>query len=250
VSIGHATPAIRVESVSVAVNATGSAIVAWCEQRATGAAIAANLFVPGSGWGTATDLETITACVHSPDRAFWPNVSSVDTGITNLGVATAVWSSNGRVHLRRYAPGVGFRPIEALTSAGAAINPKVAVSLSSGDTIVAWKEANAAVHARRYSAVSGFWTPDTPLGGSGAIPTLGVGIDERGRGMVAFSEVNPGGGWAAAAARFNENFRPSEIVGIPMATAYELDLAMSRDGYAFLVWTQALRDVWGVVYHP
>lgn len=259
VNIGAALPPERVESVRVAVNATGVTIVAWCETRAGGAAVMAHV-LPPAGSGGATELGAVPACVVSPNPEAWPNVSTLDVGITDLGVPTVVWSSGGRVVVRRAVPGGAWRPTEAL-GGSAAINPKVAVNPARGDNIVAWKESGGAVHARSYSAASGRWTADTTVGGGGANPSLAVGIDGRGRGMVAFPSETPRlpsepPYTEVTAVRFNNGswFESTVAATRPL----ELDMAMADDGEAFLVWTSAQagaleaeqRALWGAVYTP
>ena len=124
-------------SPQVAVDASGNAVAVWSQLGATArSSISASRFVPGSGWGAATLLET-------DDGEAWNPQVAVDAS----GNAIAVWNqSDGTrfdVWANRYIPGAGWGTANLLETdnAGHAGSPQVAVS-PAGQAVAVWHQSN------------------------------------------------------------------------------------------------------------
>jgi hypothetical protein len=108
----------------------------------------ANRYVPGTGWGTATVIET--------DNSGTANTPQVE--MNGSGQALAVWSqSDGtrdNIWANRYVPGAGWdtaAPIE-IENVGDAVNPEVAIN-DTGQAMAVWLQSDGTrdnVWANRY----------------------------------------------------------------------------------------------------
>lgn len=145
----------RAEEPQVAVDPTGSATVVWSQFDGMRTNIWANRYEPGSGWGTATLLETDnTSDVRPPQVAVDP-----------FGNVTAVWiqSDNtfSNVWSNRYVPGSGWGTATLLeTEEGGASQARVAVD-GSGNAIAVWRLHNGirlSLWANRYVSGVGWGT--------------------------------------------------------------------------------------------
>jgi hypothetical protein len=238
-----------VVSLSVSTNRAGDGVAAWCERRTAGAQIVANTFSPASGWRGATDLASVPACLgKAPTFDFLPDRTTVDTGITDLGVATVAWT-DGDLKYRRFVadPRVLWTATQSISTEGGVSNVEIAVNRN-GETLAVWQTdgaGRALIEASRYSTASSVWSPASVLAPHGfRPPQIAVGVDDAGRGMVAFID-----GQAATAVRYNgASFLAPVRLG--RVGDYELDLAVSGNGYAHFTWVWGQRDLFAAVYTP
>jgi hypothetical protein len=238
-----------VVSLSVATNRAGEGVAAWCERREGGAQIVANVFSSASGWRGATDLASVPACLgKAPAFEFLPDRTTVDTGITDLGVATVVWT-DGDLKYRRFVPGARslWTATQSISTEGDVSNVEMAVNRN-GETLVVWQTdgtGRALIEASRFSTASGLWSASSVLAPHGfRPPQIAVGVDDAGRGMVAF--IN---GQAATAVRYDGT---SFLAPVRLGRVgdYEIDLAVSGNGYAHVTWVWGQRDLFAAFYVP
>lgn len=143
----------------VAIDANGNAMVVWAQFDGSWNNIWANRYVSGSGWTTATVIESnnISPGGNYPEIAF-----------DSSGNAIVVWYENDgswdSIYSNYYTVDVGWGASQLIESgnAGGALNPQIAVS-SSGNAIAVWHQSDGAVYnivANRYTAGSGWGTEE------------------------------------------------------------------------------------------
>jgi hypothetical protein len=241
-----------ITSLRIAANHDGTAVAAWCERRNVRSFIRANLFGLGGGWGGATDMGSVPTCTPdvSVEMIEYSRLAVVDAGINDLGLASVLWTDGG-IKLRRFvpAPGVGWTPVETLASGADAIQVRMAVS--NGGIIAAWLTTIARrpgiVQARVYSPATGSWSPTAtvaPASSHYRYPHLAAGVDDRGRGMLAFLHE----GYATTSRWDGTGFGALARHGD--FGSYEVDMAMDPNGWAFLIWIWGNQRVWLANYSP
>jgi hypothetical protein len=138
--IGEGYP---VAGLQLAADSMGNAIAVWADS----AAILANRYSPGSGWGDAMQINTGYA-LDDPQIAMAPD-----------GTALAAWGNRDgfpySAYGRRYTPAGGWEPIRLIESGSGNVlcSPRIAIDRT-GNAMVAWEQASGAnglIHARRVS---------------------------------------------------------------------------------------------------
>ncbi|MGB8328672.1 MAG: choice-of-anchor Q domain-containing protein, partial [Polyangiales bacterium] len=119
-------------SPQVAVDPSGSALVVWEEWRATGSTIAANRYMPATGWGAAGRI-----AIDEASYAYSPMVA-----IDPSGNAFAAWSQSGSIWVDRFMPDTGWRaPVPITTGdAGYVYPPQVAFD-ADGNALAVWSQS-------------------------------------------------------------------------------------------------------------
>lgn len=142
------------DQAQVAVDSSGNAIVVWRQNDTTRSNIESNRFVIGTGWGTATLIETDNA-----GSAEYPKIA-VDAS----GDAIAVWrQSDGTLYniwSNRYSVGTGWGTATLIETddAGHAGNPQVAVD-DAGNAIAVWQQYDGdreSIYSNRYVVGTGW----------------------------------------------------------------------------------------------
>jgi hypothetical protein len=132
----------------IAVDASGNAHAVWYQDDGVRTNIWANRYVVGTGWGTATLIETDDA-----GDAFLPQIA-VDAS----GNALAVWyQSDGartNIWVNRYVMGSGWGAATLIETdnAGTATSPQIAVD-ASGNALVVWSQSSGSrysIHSARF----------------------------------------------------------------------------------------------------
>jgi hypothetical protein len=150
----------------VAVDTSGNAVAVWYQSDGTRINILANRYVAGSGWGTATLIETDNA----------GDAYGAQVAVGGSGNAVAVWyqsdGTRNNVWANRYAAGSGWGTATLIETdnAGDAYGAQVAVD-GSGDAVAVWFQNDGSrfnIWANRYGARSGW-------GGAELIETDNVG---------------------------------------------------------------------------
>jgi len=170
---------------SVAVDASGNALVVWERWDGTFFSISANRYVVGVGWGDAETIETGNA-----GDALTPEVA-----MTGSGDAIAVWSQTDSDHLNiwsnRYEVGTGWGTAEKVgaDSTGFAGKPQIG-SDGHGNAIVVWTQWDGAqndILSNRYAACVGWGAPEMiiPDGWSTAANPH-VAVDGMGNAIALF----------------------------------------------------------------
>lgn len=205
--------------------------------------IYANIYTPGSGWGTATLIQTGTNFSYSPHGA-----------INNAGRAVVTWpqrpGATGRdLWANLYVPGAGWetpRTIESLT--GTPLDPYVAID-SKGNAIVVFNYDDGAdkmIYANLYTPGTGWatdWETERSIeSGTGFTSNPRVLFDPSGGAMALWGEgdvsaaeriiVNrytPGSGWAL-------DWGTEQLIENQTDTIAYFDFAASPFGSFLAVW--------------
>lgn len=173
--------------------ATGRAVFTWLHTVNGTVNVWARDFDPASGWGTATNLESVDGMTGTPSA-----------GVDGSGNAMVVWAQmtpRWSIWASRFARGTGWGTPQLLethdTVGGLDIDPALAVS-DNGQALVAWK---AALHN---DTINGLWTVRfTPSAGWGtserrvAAPAGGparsrpaLAADAQGRAVLAWGQLD------------------------------------------------------------
>ena len=120
---------------SLAVNGDGNAMAVWRQWDDAGVAISiwANRYDVGSGWGTATLIETGSGAADNADVA-----------MDSSGNATAVWKqsdgTSNNIYANRYVPGQGWGTVALIETGNSGADfPKVGMD-DHGNAIAEWRQ--------------------------------------------------------------------------------------------------------------
>ena len=137
---------------SLAVNGDGNAMATWRQWDDAGVAISiwANRYDVGSGWGTATLIETGSG---SADNA--------DVAMDSSGNATAVWKqsdgTSNNIYANRYVAGQGWGTAALIETGNSGADfPKVETD-GNGNAIAVWRQRGS-VWSNRFTSGSGTGT--------------------------------------------------------------------------------------------
>jgi hypothetical protein len=227
-------------SPEIALDGSGNAIAVWQQADGSGIyGIYSNRYVAGSGWGTATAIESGSGEVGEPQIA-------MDSG----GNAIAVWDQDdgtgiNSIYANRYTVGSGWGTATAIESDDInAGGPEIAVN-SSGNAVAIWGENDGtknSTHANHYAAGSG-WGAAADIGigtVTGEVNRNQVAIDESGNAIAIWNQYDgtvfniytntyvPGTGWETAKTLENEPY-----------DAFSPDIAFNGLGNAIALWTQS-----------
>ncbi|WP_028672398.1 Ig-like domain-containing protein [Saccharospirillum impatiens] len=231
----------RVGAPQIAFDAEGNAVAVWYQADGIRFNIYSNRYTTGSGWGTATLIETEDA-----GDAIHPQVA-VDTS----GNVLAVWEqSDGNqfsIYANRYTPGSGWGSTTLIETdnAGNARSPQIAFD-ASGNALAVWKQTDGSgarfnIHANRYTAGSGWGTATLiQIDNSGNADYPQIAVDAEGNALAVWSQLDdtrynihanrytPGSGWGSAT-----------LIQIDNASnAYIPQVVFDTSGYALAVWEQ------------
>lgn len=227
-------------------NGSGDAIVVW-EQFAgsNGSVFAANYDLK-TGWHEGTLMEQ-----YDEGDTFAPQI-----GIDGDGNAIAVWGQDigqiDNIWANRYVVGVGWQdpePIEEIAESTG--KPKFAMN-GSGSAIATWTTGgyfDGKLWANRHSADSG-WVGHELIADSGGVGDHRIAIDKNGNSITVWSQSATSEIWAR---KFNvqTGWEDSELIAEYTGTVSHIDIAMSSEGDAMVVWDHdddAKVTVWAKSY--
>jgi hypothetical protein len=159
----------------VAMDANGNAIAVWNQSDGTHYNAMANRYAAGSGWGTATLIETDnTGNVGSPTIAMDANGNAISVWAQYDGTRYNLWSN-------RYVAGTGWGTAALLENDNSGdADPGLVVMDANGNAMVAWHQfdgTNYNIWARRYVAGTG-WDAVTLIAtntaGDTSIPSIAM----------------------------------------------------------------------------
>jgi hypothetical protein len=233
-------------SPQVAVAPDGDAVAVWHNLDGTRDDVWASRFVPDTGWGPATLLETDNA----------GSARDTDVAVDARGHAVAVWSQSdgtrSHVWANHYMPGTGWDTAIRLDTNDSVdqYSPLIAMN-PAGDAIVVWPQFDGTrweLWANRFVAGNG-WGAATGLGTADPGQQMrdsALSINDHGDAMVVWPQSN-GTGWNLWARRF--------VPGIGWNTAISINSNESGDvwyprvatdlgGNAIVVWAQPNNSPW------
>ena len=245
---------------SIAVNAAGVGVAAWMQHDGSRTNLWANVYLPGSGWGTAQLIEDDDA-----GGASYPAVA-IDTA----GNAVAVWHQSGgtrtSIWANRFVPGVGWGTAQLVETddVGFASFPDVAVD-TAGNATAVWSQSDGTrygVWANRFIPGTGWATAqliETDDTANGGPPRPQVAVDGTGNAVAVWSQYDgsrynawanhfvPGSGWGTP--QLIEN----ETGGTASSSAAGPHVALDGVGSAIAVWHQSdgtRNNIWANRFVP
>lgn len=221
-------------SPAAAVDDAGYGLAAWIARDATGLALLASWYVPGTGWQR-------PFIVSSQDAM----ASDVQLAMDRRGHAIVVWVEArhgiGAVFATRCDVDVGCTPVTQISGRGAA-EPALAMEPSSGGAMVVWKERDSPqtrLWALRYSPDHGWGDKEVVATMSGPAVNPRLAISGAGEAAVVWSQ------WdddryrvVAASAGPDHGWEPATALDLGVGDALHAQVALSVDGRAVVVWRQ------------
>jgi len=255
------TTAADAGTPAVAVNAGGSAVVAWVQSDGANYHAWANLYTPGSGWGTPTQLET-----SATDSSITPSAA-----IDDAGNATVVWQRALDLNSLPYTVwvarwhGGAWSAAPTLLHAGSGDTGNPAITMGSAGAIATWTETldgggSYQIHTSRWTSGTDAWSAPvrvSPTTEHADMPA--VAVDGSGNALLVWEQTF--GGVTTATALNMASSQYSAASG--WSTIRRLDtlpgtvgpaaVAMNASGSANVVWNQndgVAISIFGVRYSP
>ena len=222
----------------VAVDAAGNALAVWYQSDGTRYNIWANRYTAGSGWGSATLIETDNA-----GNAVNPHVA-----FDAAGNALAVWDqldgTRYNIWANRYTvdSGWGSAALIETDNTGSAAGSQVAVD-AAGNALAVWHQSDGtrdSIRANRYTAGSGWGNAALIETNAGGAVEPQVAFDAAGNALAVWYQSDGtrnyiwanrytlGSGWGSAA-RIETN----------AGDVYSPQVAVDAAGNALAVWNQS-----------
>jgi hypothetical protein len=237
----------------VAVDASGNAVAVWSQYDDIdwGFSIWSNRYTAGTGWGTATLIDTDMRDAYDPQVA-------VDAS----GNAVAVWSqddgSRNNIWSNRYSTSTGWGTATLIETdnVGGAGHPQVAIN-ASGNAVAVWSQSDGTrnnIWSNRYTTGTGWGTAsliETDNKGSAGYPQ--VAVDASGNAVAVWYQYDgtrnniwsnnytAGTGWGTAIMIETDN----------VGWAYYPQVSMNASGNAVAVWYQGggmYLNIWANCY--
>lgn len=231
----------------IAVSPNGDAVVVWVQHDGTRYGISSNLYVEGSGWGTAQNIDA------GDTNALEPHV-----GLDDAGEAIAVWHQfDGQwssAYANRYVPGEGWGAAELIEAEqGPGVRYTELSVQSNGNTVAVW--TNGDMWANHFTPESGWGQAERIEAGEGSARLPHVAMDARGHAVAVWNQYTskqsglevvwanhyvPGEGWSV----------PEIIAGGQVVFTYRPRVVVDQHGRALCVWdhkTDSIEPsaVWG-----
>ncbi len=181
----------------IAMSSSGEAVVAWSEDDGGTHSVHANRYDPGTGWGTAQELDPGTADATNPRAA-----------IDGSGNAVVIWrqydGSGHRIYARHHSPGGNWSAVVELQSpsGGDAWEPDVAMN-SSGEAIAAWvqwQSTTFGIFANRYTPGIGWGGAELVADATDDAGGPRIAVNDNGDAVVVWQQ-NDGSGYQIWASR-------------------------------------------------
>ena len=173
--------------------ATGRAVLTWLQTQNGTVDVWARDYDPTTGWGTATNLESVSGMTGTP-------TAGVDAS-GNAMVAWAQMTPRWSIWASRFVRGTGWGPAQLLetndTVGGIDADPMLAIS-DNGQALVAWKAVlhNSTINGlwtTRFTPDAGWATPErriaTPAGGP-VRSRPAIAADAQGHAVLAWGQID------------------------------------------------------------
>lgn len=242
--------AMAATDTDVAINSTGTGLVAWTEKVAGRMALRARL-MDGNDSGV-----TLSAGNASAPRVAWDGAgNAVAVWVQGSSTFDAIWASRFSSSSRQWS---AARQISATSAPASAIQPDVALD-AAGQALVVWTQGNGQVNhfdawSTQYTVATDAWSaPSLVSDGSNSAYGASVARHSSGLGLVAWKQERGAGSasstqpvdiWARSvasngalgnASRINVNSAGLSNAAYAMGP---LAVAMNNQGGAAVVWSQ------------
>ncbi|MDG6226195.1 MAG: hypothetical protein QCI82_11880 [Candidatus Thermoplasmatota archaeon] len=226
-----------VQNPQVDMNDDGYAIAVWSQDDGTYHSIYANVYTPGTGWGSAELVE------NGGDGAYAPQVV-----LSPDGVAVVVWyQSNGAMYdiwANTYTITAGWGDAELIETydTGNAFGPMIDMD-GSGNAMAVWRQQDGTIYnvvSNRYTSGSGWGTAEIIETGDGQVqPPTNVALDDDGNALATWSQWD-GSKYNIISNRFtpSEGWGEEERIDHGDETSETSHTAMDAAGNAIAVWRQ------------
>jgi hypothetical protein len=231
-----------IRAPQVALNARGIAVAVWVQPDGKRTRIAANVFAPGTGWGTTPELiDANTESADSPQIALDESSNAVAVWLAGNGLRSDIMAN-------RFTPGSRWGTAELIEGedGGFATQPQLAMT-ASGDAVAVWRHTSlfvggtSSIRANRFTASAG-WGVDELIetDDAGAAASPQVAINASGQAVAVWHQNNSirnnivsnrfnGTSWGAA----------ELIETLNAGDAVFAQVGMDANGNAVAVWTQS-----------
>jgi hypothetical protein len=177
----------EVGGAEIAMDISGNAIAGWNQDDGTGVrSIYANRYIAGSGWGTATSIESDDINAEGPEIA-----------VNSSGNAVAIWDQNdgtkNSTHANHYAAGSGWGDAADIgigTVTGEGNSSKIAMD-NDGNAIAVWSQSDGTVfniYANTYDSGTGWGTAKTLENDPYDAYAPEIAIDGMGRAIAVWQQ--------------------------------------------------------------
>ena len=170
-------------SVSLSVDPSGNAIVAWVQfQTATGPSTdlyARRYSAATNAWlGSAELLETASATATSPSVAINASGQAIVSWVQSDGTSDSIWAN-------RYTGSAWTGAGAVESNSSAASSPSVSLD-AAGNAGVLWTQSGASpgIYANRFSSASGSWSGAALSGSNGPAAAAALSFDANGNGFT------------------------------------------------------------------
>ncbi|MEA3082231.1 MAG: hypothetical protein QOD54_1899, partial [Sphingomonadales bacterium] len=247
VNVSVPSPTSTAQTSTVASDTAGESFATYADTDGTNTRIMLASHLPGLPWSAPAPVSDAGQSASSP---------ALSLSTTGFGAIAWIRSdgTKNRIEVSRRVPGGGFGAPSIVSAPGVdASNPVVGVDRA-GDIETAWIDANNVVHARRFSAASGSWSPTIDdLTPPVAVPAnqmlwfLTLVMSPSGNATAAWVfDTNPAG-TGAGTADFNIQSRTQDASGTWLAMVQPTasvsptssgrpQLAVADDGTVTMVW--------------
>jgi len=218
----------------IAINNSGDAIAIWVQNNGTTDSIWANIYISGTGWGTAGLVE------NDPQNASFPQVV-----MDNSSNATAVWIQNdgiwNSVYSNRYITGTGWAGRNLIeTTGGDVYNPQIAID-GFGNVMAVWiQDPSPSIYANRYISGTG-WSGAVEIdaGAYGAFAPQ-IAMNNSGDAVAVWMQINANGPCRAYANTyiFGTNWAGAQLISDNIEVVTNPEVTINASGNAFAIWYQ------------
>jgi hypothetical protein len=236
----------------LAVSANGDALAMWSQigNWGNGYDLWANRFTPGGGWNGASLVETNNVGgIANPQIAMHSDGSGIAVWAHSDGTRYNIWAN-------RYTVSLGWRIPTLIENddIDIAIIPQVAID-ANGNAIVVFLQAGA-IKAIRYTAASGWGTPESIDRKVGVAFNPEVAVDPSGSALAVWHQSGLGGTNNIWANRFtpSEGWGTAELLETnDVGNAGFPQVALDPSGNAIALWSQwdgQRSGIWSNRYTP
>lgn len=234
-------------SPAMAVDSSGNVTVVWNQFDGTRNNNWANRYTVGTGWGTATLIETDSGFAYSPQLV-----------VDSSGNVTVVWvhydGTRMNIWANRYTTGTGWSGVQLIESSNfSADTPAKPVVDSSGNVTVVWRQTDGTrdnMWANRYTVGIGWGTAQLiETDNAGSAIAAWLGIDSNGNVTVVWQQSDGsrdnlwanrytvGIGWGTAQLIEQDNMGSSTMPQLAVDSIGNVTVVWKQfDGMRYNIW--------------
>ena len=226
-----------VQNPQIDMNDDGYAITVWSQDDGTYNSIYANVYTPGTGWGSAELVENGDKGAYSPQVVLSPDGEAVVVWYQSNGAMYDIWANTYSI-----TSGWGVETLIETADDGNSFDPMIDMD-GSGNAVAVWRQDDGAIYnvvSNRYTPGSGWGTAEIIESGDGQVqPPTNVAVDDDGNALAVWRQ------WDGSKYDIISNrFTPGEVWGDEEeiedneGTAETPHIDMDDAGNAVAVWRQ------------